>query len=58
LITDQCSDIHSRGALPFPETQNKGLKLRKIHPEFPEFCEIVNEEGRKEIDQEKTIKMI
>ena len=50
--------MHYRGALPFPETQNKGLKLRKNHPEFSEFCEIVNEEGRKEIDEEQTMKMI
>jgi hypothetical protein len=37
--------------LPFPETQNKGLKLKNKYPELPEFCEIVNEEGRKEIDK-------
>jgi hypothetical protein len=35
LIIYQRSDIHSRGALPFLETHNRGLKLRKNHPEFP-----------------------
>jgi hypothetical protein len=39
------------GALTFLDSQNKGLKLRKNHLELPEFCEIVSEEGRKEIDQ-------
>jgi len=55
LITYQCYDIHSRGAPPFPETQNRGLKFIKIHLEFPEFCEIVNKYGRKEIYHEKNM---
>jgi hypothetical protein len=50
-MVDQLSNIHSRGVLPFPETQNKGLKLRNNHPKLPEICEIVNEEGIKEINQ-------
>jgi hypothetical protein len=47
LIVYQRSDIHYRGALPFPETQNRGLKIRKFDPELPEFCEIFNEKERK-----------
>jgi hypothetical protein len=58
MITYYLSVMYYRGALPFPETQNKAKKLRKTHPKFSEIGEIASEDGRKVIDQEKTMKMI
>jgi polyhydroxyalkanoate synthesis regulator phasin len=47
-----------KGALPFPETQNRAKKCRKTHPEFVESGEIASEDGRKVMDDEKTVNMI
>jgi hypothetical protein len=43
--------MHSIGALPFPKTQNKAKKCKKLHPEFSEIGEIASEDGRKVMDQ-------
>jgi hypothetical protein len=58
FIRDQCSDIHSRGALPFPQIQNIAKKFKTTHPEFTEIGEIASEDGRKVMDHEKIVKMI
>jgi hypothetical protein len=50
--------MHSRGALPFPEIQNRAKKLKKTHPEFTEIGEIASEDGRKVMDHEKIVKLI
>jgi hypothetical protein len=47
LIIYQHSDMHYRGVLPFPETQIRGLKIRKFDRKLPELCEIFNEKERK-----------